>query len=183
MIRKKIYIIIGCIFFALGLLGYYMPVMPGTIFMIIAAYFFMHSSDRLYKRIVNNPYYGGPIKNYIENHVIPTKTKIIILLSMWTVTISTACLAPQMRFTPDCLSATSLLLAATRRSLPLGPAGGPSSRGQLTGPRLRHGAAFQHTAGACASRSASVQSWGSWSQLVGRMSRGRPPRKLSCRAR
>ena len=98
MIRKKIYIILGCIFFALGLLGYYMPVMPGTIFMIIAAYFFMHSSDRLYKRIVNNPYYGGPIKNYIENHVIPTKTKIIILLSMWTATISTACLAPQMRF-------------------------------------------------------------------------------------
>ena len=98
MIRKKIYIILGCIFFALGLLGYYMPVMPGTIFMIIAAYFFMHSSDRLYKRIVNNPYYGGPIKNYIENHVIPTKTKIIILFSMWTATISTACLAPQMRF-------------------------------------------------------------------------------------
>ena len=98
MIKKKIYIIFGCFFFALGLLGYYMPVMPGTIFMIIAAYFFMHSSNRLYEKIINNPYYGRPIKDYIENHIIPIKTKIIILLSMWIATISTVYLAPQIRF-------------------------------------------------------------------------------------
>ena len=98
MIKKKIYIALGCIFFSLGLLGYYMPVMPGTIFMIIAAYFFMHSSDRLYLKIINNPYYGRPIKNYIENHIIPTKTKIIILLSMWAATLVTVYITPPMRF-------------------------------------------------------------------------------------
>ena len=98
MIKKKIYIALGCIFFSLGVLGYYMPVMPGTIFMIIAAYFFMHSSDRLYLKIINNPYYGIPIKNYIENHIIPTKTKIIILLSMWTATLVTVYITPPMRF-------------------------------------------------------------------------------------
>ena len=98
MIKKKIYIALGCIFFALGLFGYYMPVMPGTIFMIIAAYFFMHSSDRLYTKIIKNPYYGGPIKNYIENHVIPFRTKVIILLSMWVATLATAYIAPPMRF-------------------------------------------------------------------------------------
>ena len=101
MIKKKIYIILGCIFFIFGLLGYYLPVMPGTVFMIIAAYFFMHSSDRLYTKIIENPYYGGPIKNYIENHVIPFKTKIIILLSMWAATLATAYMAPSMRFPLD----------------------------------------------------------------------------------
>ena len=98
MIKKKIYIVLGCIFFALGLVGYYMPVIPGTIFMIIAAYFFMHSSDRLYMKIINNPYYGKPIRGYVENNIIPFKTKIIILLSMWSATLITVYLTPSMRF-------------------------------------------------------------------------------------
>ena len=94
--KKKIYIIIGSLFFAIGLIGYYMPILPGTIFMIIAAYFFMHSSDRLYKKITTNPYYGNPIKNYIEKHVISVKAKILILSSMWCATIITAYVTPPL---------------------------------------------------------------------------------------
>ena len=94
--KKKIYIIIGSLFFAIGLIGYYMPILPGTVFMIIAAYFFMHSSDRLYKKITTNPYYGDPIKNYIEKHVISVKAKILILSSMWCATIITAYVTPPL---------------------------------------------------------------------------------------
>tara|TARA_Y100001958_G_scaffold158231_1_gene155492 strand:- start:429 stop:815 length:387 start_codon:yes stop_codon:yes gene_type:complete len=94
--KKKIYIIIGSLFFAIGLIGYYMPILPGTVFMIIAAYFFMHSSDRLYKKITTNPYYGSPIKNYIEKHVISVKAKILILSSMWCATIITAYVTPPL---------------------------------------------------------------------------------------
>ena len=94
--KKKIYIIIGSLFFAIGLIGYYMPILPGTVFMIIAAYFFMHSSDRLYNKIITNPYYGNPIKNYIEKHVISVKAKILILSSMWCATIITAYVTPPL---------------------------------------------------------------------------------------
>ena len=94
--KKKIYIIIGSLFFTIGLIGYYMPILPGTVFMIIAAYFFMHSSDRLYKKITTNPYYGSPIKNYIEKHVISVKAKILILSSMWCATIITAYITPPL---------------------------------------------------------------------------------------
>tara|TARA_B100000700_G_scaffold103666_1_gene117049 strand:- start:8598 stop:9005 length:408 start_codon:yes stop_codon:yes gene_type:complete len=97
-IKKAIYIIIGSIFFAIGLFGYYMPVVPGTIFIIISAYFFMHSSDRLYNKIVNNSLYGKPIKQYLENNVIPFKTQVIILLSMWGPILITLYLTPSMRF-------------------------------------------------------------------------------------
>tara|TARA_Y100001970_G_scaffold127793_1_gene157874 strand:+ start:2755 stop:3162 length:408 start_codon:yes stop_codon:yes gene_type:complete len=97
-IKKAIYIIIGSIFFAIGLFGYYMPVVPGTIFIIISAYFFMHSSDRLYNKIVNNSLYGKPIKQYLENNVIPFKTQVIILLSMWGPMLITLYLTPSMRF-------------------------------------------------------------------------------------
>ncbi len=93
-LKKIIYVILGFIFFSIGILGYYMPVLPGTIFLIISAYFFMHSSDKLYNRIINNPIYGNPIKQYIENHIIPFRTKIVILLSMWIATITTIYITP-----------------------------------------------------------------------------------------
>ncbi|OUX36933.1 MAG: hypothetical protein CBE33_04665 [Candidatus Pelagibacter sp. TMED273] len=86
-ITKKLYYVFGFAFFLIGLLGYYLPVLPGTIFMILSAYFFMHSSESFYNKIVNNPYYGKPIKSYIEENVIPLKTKFIILFSIWTATI------------------------------------------------------------------------------------------------
>ena len=97
-IKRKIYLLFGCLFFSLGIFGYYMPVMPGTIFMILAAYCFMNSSDKLYDKIVNHPIYGNPVKLYIEHHVIPPKSKIIILLSIWVATLITICIAPQMRY-------------------------------------------------------------------------------------
>jgi hypothetical protein len=89
MITKKLYFTFGFTFFIIGLLGYYLPVLPGTIFMIISAYFFMHSSENFYNKIINNPYYGAPIKMYIENNVIPLKSKVIILLSIWIATFFT----------------------------------------------------------------------------------------------
>ena len=103
MIKRKIYLILGIIFFGIGIFGYYMPVMPGTVFMILAAYCFMHSSERLYKKIVNHPMYGKAIKNYIENHFIPLRAKFIILGSMWGTTLFTLYITPSMRY-PTSLS-------------------------------------------------------------------------------
>ncbi len=97
-IKKTIYIMLGSIFFMLGIFGYYMPVMPGTIFMIISAYFFMNSSKKLYNKIINNPLYGNPVKQYVENGIIPFKTKIIILLSMWIAVLVTIYITPSMQF-------------------------------------------------------------------------------------
>ena len=94
--KKKIYIMLGSVFFAIGLIGYYMPILPGTLFMIIAAYFYMHSSDRLYKKITSNPYYGNPIKLYMEKHIISKKAKILILSSMWIATTITVYVTPPL---------------------------------------------------------------------------------------
>ena len=98
LLKKRIYKILGFIFFGLGLFGYYMPIFPGTIFMIISAYFFMYSSDRLYKKIINHPLYGNSIKQYIENGMIPLKSKIIILLSIWIATLVSIYITPDIKF-------------------------------------------------------------------------------------
>tara|TARA_B100000131_G_C17826315_1_gene495762 strand:- start:74 stop:442 length:369 start_codon:yes stop_codon:yes gene_type:complete len=86
-LSKKIYLVFGFIFMGIGIAGYVLPVLPGTIFMIIAAYCFLNSSEKLYKRIVNHPSYGKSIKDFIEKNKIPRSSKSIILLSMWMATI------------------------------------------------------------------------------------------------
>ena len=86
-IKRKIYFIFGIIFFCLGMIGYYLPVLPGTIFLILSAYFFMYSSEKLYKKIINHPNYGFPIKQYLEKNIISLKSKFIILISMWIATM------------------------------------------------------------------------------------------------
>lgn len=70
----------------IGLFGYYMPLIPGTIFMIISAYFFMNSSQKYYNKVINHPVYGNSIKQYVENNVIPFKSKIMIMTSIWLTT-------------------------------------------------------------------------------------------------
>ena len=89
LITKKLYFILGFTFFIIGLLGYYLPILPGTIFLIISAYFFMHSSQKFYNKIVNNPYYGRTIKLYIEDNIISVRSKVVILLSIWIATFIT----------------------------------------------------------------------------------------------
>ena len=98
MIKKRIYFALGMLFFGIGIFGYYMPVLPGTIFMILAAYFFMHSSDKFYNRIVNHPIYGFPIKDYIENNRISLRAKFVILGSMWLATLATIYFFPPMAY-------------------------------------------------------------------------------------
>ena len=57
--KKLILIFIGLICLSLGIVGYVIPGMPGTIFLIIAATLFVRSSDRLYKFVVENKLFGN----------------------------------------------------------------------------------------------------------------------------
>ena len=87
--KKRIYFVFGLIFMGLGIVGYVFPVMPGTIFMILAAMCFLKSSDKFYNKIVNNPSYGEPVRLYVEDGFISKKSKILILGSMWIASLFT----------------------------------------------------------------------------------------------
>ena len=84
--KKKIYMCFGVVSMGIGTLGYILPVLPGTIFMIIAAFCFLRSNDRLYNKIVSHPAYGNSVRDYVEAGKIQFKAKIVILMSMWAAT-------------------------------------------------------------------------------------------------
>ena len=80
---KLVYLILGYILMGLGIAGFYLPLLPGVLFLILAAYCFMKSSPKYYNQIINNKLYGQYIKNFIEHKIIPKKIKLIIIFFIW----------------------------------------------------------------------------------------------------
>lgn len=92
--KRLLFIIIGLICLGFGIIGYVIPGMPGTIWLIIAAALFVRSSDRLYKFVVNNRFFGRQVRGFLETGEIPLKAKILSLSSMWLFSIISIFLTP-----------------------------------------------------------------------------------------
>ncbi|HEY94694.1 MAG TPA: DUF454 domain-containing protein [Dehalococcoidia bacterium] len=87
--KKHILIIAGTIFVILGIIGIFLPVLPTTPFLLLAAACYFRSSDRFYRWLTNNRILGSYIKNYLEGRGMPMKSKIITLLLLWLTIILT----------------------------------------------------------------------------------------------
>lgn len=83
-IKKLIFIVLGFFFVGLGIIGIFVPLLPTTIFLIIAAYFFAKSSEKYYNWLINNKYIGKFIKDYREGKGVPIKIKTITITILWT---------------------------------------------------------------------------------------------------
>jgi len=68
---------------ALGFLGIFVPVLPTTPFILLAAICYARSSERFYHWIMNNRWFGKYIKNYREGRGIPLREKIFMLIALW----------------------------------------------------------------------------------------------------
>ena len=81
----KTYILrlIGFVFYTIGIVGYFVPGLPGTIFIILAAFCFLRSHPKYYNKIISNKSYGRIVENFVRFQIIPYKIKIIILFSIW----------------------------------------------------------------------------------------------------
>ncbi len=80
---RKVYIVLGSISLALGILGIFLPLLPTTVFLLITAYFYGKSSARFYNWLLNNKYIGGYIKTYREERGMPLKAKIFAISLLW----------------------------------------------------------------------------------------------------
>ena len=93
-LKRLVFISLGLIFLGLGIIGYFLPGLPGTIWLIISATFFVRSSDRLYNFVLQNRFFGRQIKGFLETGQMPLRAKILSLFFMWVFTISSLLFAP-----------------------------------------------------------------------------------------
>ena len=68
---------------ALGVLGIFLPVLPTTPFLLLAAACFVRSSRRFYIWLVTHPRLGPWIRDYLDGQGIPLKGKVYALSLMW----------------------------------------------------------------------------------------------------
>ena len=80
---KWILIIVGSIFTGLGIIGIFLPLIPTTPFLLLAAACYIRSSEKHYKQIMNNKWLGKYLKNYLEGRGISIKSKILSISILW----------------------------------------------------------------------------------------------------
>jgi uncharacterized membrane protein YbaN (DUF454 family) len=91
--RRFLWIAAGIICVILGTLGIFLPVLPTTVFFLLAAAAFAHGSDRLYFWIMNHRIFGAFISNYRRYHAVPVQTKIVSVSFLWLMIGSSAIFA------------------------------------------------------------------------------------------
>ena len=76
-------IIIGTFCVTIGMIGLFIPVLPTTPFLLLAAILYARSSERFYRWIITNPLFGKYLRNYKEGKGIPLKSKLFTLGLLW----------------------------------------------------------------------------------------------------
>jgi len=84
-VKKKLLILLGFFFVGLGVLGIFLPLLPTTPFLLLAAALFARSSTRFYQWLLNNRWLGTYIRNYREGKDIPLKAKVLSITLLWLV--------------------------------------------------------------------------------------------------
>ena len=83
-LSRQLLMTIGIMAVGLGTAGIFLPLLPTTPFLLLAAACFIRSSDRLYQWLIHNRWFGSYIRNYQEHRAIPLRAKVTALVLLWT---------------------------------------------------------------------------------------------------
>jgi len=86
---KFLLITAGTLSIFLGFIGIFLPILPTTPFLLLAAALYSKSSDKFYNWLISNRLFGSFIKNYRDGNGITIQAKFISLTSLWLVLGST----------------------------------------------------------------------------------------------
>ena len=82
MIKRTLWLFFGLVALVLGFIGVFLPLLPTTPFVLLAAFCFSRSSERLHTWLLNHPWFGPLINDWEKYGVIRTRVKWIATLSM-----------------------------------------------------------------------------------------------------
>jgi uncharacterized membrane protein YbaN (DUF454 family) len=82
-IRKALLIFTGTVCVALGVLGMFLPLLPTTVFLLMAAYCYSRSSERFHTWLLTNRLFGPYISNYKSGKGISVRQKVSTISILW----------------------------------------------------------------------------------------------------
>ncbi len=74
----------GTVLVGIGILGIFLPLLPTTVFFLMAAWCYARSSKKFYDWLHHNKVFGKYLKNYREGKGISIPGKISIIAVLWT---------------------------------------------------------------------------------------------------
>ncbi len=74
-LKRSIFLVLGSLFFIVGLIGVLVPILPTTPFMILSAACFAESSPRFHKMLLNNRWFGDDLRRWECNKTMKRATK------------------------------------------------------------------------------------------------------------
>ena len=95
----------GWLFLGIGIAGLFLPLLPGTLFLILAAACFTRSSPRFEAWLLEHPRLGPPVRQWRATGSIPRHIKIYACLSLvgsWIIVLAAG--------VPDGAKAATLLI-------------------------------------------------------------------------
>lgn len=79
-LMKFVLIACGTLCVALGVIGIFLPLMPTTVFLLLAAACYARSSERFHRRLVEHPWLGSYIR---QRHGMTVRQKVFTLVLLW----------------------------------------------------------------------------------------------------
>ena len=80
--KKIFYIVLGCVGVGLGAVGAVVPLIPAFPFLLLAAFCFARSSEKLHNWFINTKLYKDNLESYVEGRGMTWKIKIRIMITI-----------------------------------------------------------------------------------------------------
>ncbi|MBT3788364.1 MAG: YbaN family protein [Alphaproteobacteria bacterium] len=80
--KRHLYLMLGFVFFGVGIVGVVLPVLPTTPFMLLALWAFSNSSERFHNWLYTHPKFGPSLQIWSTHGVVPKRAKISALTVM-----------------------------------------------------------------------------------------------------
>ena len=80
--KKYLYMMVGCIILGLGALGSLIPVLPTVPFLMLAAFSFSRSSEKLHNWFVSTKLYQDNLADFVAGKGMTRKTKVRIMITV-----------------------------------------------------------------------------------------------------
>lgn len=80
-ITKFLYIVLGFIFFGLGIVGIVLPIIPTTPLLLLASFFFVKGSEKFDRWFKGTSIYKKHLEGFVKRREMTLKQKLTILLT------------------------------------------------------------------------------------------------------
>ena len=81
-IKKAFFVVLGCLSLGLGALGAVLPLLPAFPFLMLAAFCFAKSSERLHNWFISTKLYKKNLESFVQGKGMTVKTKIRIMVTV-----------------------------------------------------------------------------------------------------